>query len=211
MERDHVLLERARRALWTRILAWSENSVDDHQADHYEEADCPSCPEDESLMLPSSSCGEGWPPQASNTERRLRQGQANDALKAIRTLLSQKLVLRRDKRLNIRGTTGITRSNLNLARIEREIQESAERYRRAYSAMLRLGMPDTDKVYHHLNDKDLTYSNVFDKDRPLGRGYEDPVSWIWHMQESGGRGQLDDNWLEEGEGSLEGLFITNSP
>jgi hypothetical protein len=72
-------------------------------------------------------------------------------------------------------------------------------------------MPDTEKVYRHLNDKDLTYSNVFDKDRPLGRGYEDPVSWIWHMQESGGRGQLDDNWLEEGEGSLEGLFITNSP
>jgi hypothetical protein len=210
MERDHVLLERARRALWTRILAWSENSVDDDQADHYEEADCPSCPEDESLMLPSSSRGEGWPPQASNIERCLRQGQANDALKAIRTLLSQKLVLRRDKRLNIRGTTGITRSNLNLARIEKEIQESAERYRRAYSAMLRLGMPDTEKVYRHLNDKDLTYSNVFDKDRPLGRGYEGPVSWIWHMQESGGHGQLDDNWLEEGERSLEGLCITNS-
>jgi hypothetical protein len=130
---------------------------------------------------------------------RLREGQANDALKAIRMALSQKLVLRRDKQANIRGQRDTNRSTANIGRLDAQIERFTEQYCRAYSTMISLGMPVTHQVYRPLNKEDLNYNNVFQSDRPLGRGYEPPVSWIWRMNEAGGADQLDDNWLEEGQ------------
>jgi len=149
--------------------------------------------------LPSSIPIVERSPQLSAIELRLREGQANDALKAIRMALSQKLVLRRDKRLNIRGQRENNRASANIGRVDTQISRLADQYRRAYSAMKALGMPANHRVYQPLKNEDLNYSNVFDVDRPLGRGYQAPVSWIWCMTEVGGPNQLDDNWLEEGE------------
>lgn len=198
MEREHVLLNRARSAPWGRIIGWRTrlptglDAVDD--LDNTEEP--LSYPEDENILLPSSLPREDCPPDLGALELRLREGQANDSLKAIRTCLSQRLVLLRDKITNARGQDLNARANSTINRFNIQIAQAAAQYRQAYRAMRVLGMEE-NKTYQELKEEHISTSNVFNSNRSLGRGDEAGPSWIWRNNVSQMGDSLDANLLEE--------------
>jgi hypothetical protein len=200
MERDHVLLGRARSALWGRITEWRSRLPTelDTTGDLVDVEDPLSYPEDEQILLPSSLPPDDCPSDLGNLELRLRWGQANDSLKTIRTCLSQRLVLLRDKRLNARGQESNTRANSTIGRFNIQIAQAAAQYRQAYRAMRTLGMEE-NMVYQELKEVDLSTSNVFDPHRPVGRGNDAGPSWIWRNNAAQLGNSPDANLLEEGE------------
>lgn len=195
MERDHVLLAHARTSLWERILNWRDRSpleFGDPEANREE----PEFPEDHPITLPSSLPNISRPHDLANLELQLREGQANDALRTIRSCLSQRLVLNREKKNNRSQHNGRLLNNA-VGRFEVPINQAATQYRKAYNTMIQLGMRQDHPVYRPLEDKDLTAGNVFNPARPLGRGHEPAIPWIWYNSGVVAQDSLADNWLEE--------------
>lgn len=187
--------------LWSRIIEWRSASPID-----LEIYGCPpeldrshSCPEpeDEQLALPSTIPSDPRFAHLRSIELRLREGQANDALKDIRACISQKLVLLRDKKANARGQFANAAANTVIARFDGQLSQAAALYRHNYRSMLSLGMSDSHSLYRKLDDDDLKASNVFNSKRTLGRGTAIPVSWVWHNSTT--NHSLDGKWLQEGQ------------
>ncbi|KIM19648.1 hypothetical protein M408DRAFT_313788, partial [Serendipita vermifera MAFF 305830] len=198
-EREHVLLARRRISLWRRIVEWRARATEQVEEEDQEAMDPNDRPEEERIDLPSSMPPAERSPELARVELQLREGQANDALKGIRVALSQMLVLRRDKQANVRGQVSSSRASGNIQRLNTQTKRLAEQYRQSYLAMIELGMPATHQTYRPLRDADLNSRNVFETNRPLGRGNEAPISWIWHMHETNGERQFDNDWLDEGK------------
>jgi hypothetical protein len=200
MERDHVLLSRAHSALWGRITEWRSRLPTrlDTISDPVKVDDPLSYPEDEQILLPSLLPKDDCPLDLGNLELQLRWGQANDSLKTIRTCLSQRLVLLRDKRLNAQGQDSNTRANSTIGRFNIQIAQAAAQYRQAYQAMRKLGMEE-NTVYQELKEADISTSYIFDSNRPVGRGNNTGPSWIWRHNGTQLGNSLDANLLEEGE------------
>ncbi|PVF91605.1 hypothetical protein CPB86DRAFT_303151 [Serendipita vermifera] len=198
MERDHVLLSRARSSLWGRIVEWKTRLPTELDAigDFNDMEEPLSYPEDEQILLPSSLAREECPPDLGILELRLREGQANDSLKTIRLCLSQRLLLYRDKRLNARGQELNARANSTINRFNIQINQAAEQYRQAHRAMCTLGMKAND-TYQDLKEADITTSNVFNTNRSVGRGKDTGPSWIWRSNSAQMGDALDANLLEE--------------
>ncbi|KAG8818805.1 hypothetical protein FRC19_010305 [Serendipita sp. 401] len=199
MEIESDLLERERKQLWDRLLQWRLDSPtaqitgDDLTFDI--EADDTTYPEDEPVILPSSLPSQQRPLQLAQIEQRLREGQANDALEAIRTFLAHRVALFRTKRLDMSGQKSNTRADAVVRRVGEQIQHAAAQYRRAYRAMLSLGMSPANSIYQDLQDSHLTPGSVFDVPHIPGQGRE--LSWIW--QNTDVIRNMDDNWLDEVE------------
>jgi hypothetical protein len=132
----------------------------------------------------------------------LRKGQANEALKALRNQLAQRLVIHREMARILRGQNNLTRAHSALGRLKAQIFESARGYRNAHAAMQRLGMAENDRSYPPLLDSDIATTNAFDNPRPVGRGEPSPISWIWRINVNAEIDSLappiGEDWLEEG-------------
>ena len=204
MDIHHITLANARRALWERIIAWRLRSPEgfDEQDDEVDQVQPEENPEDQELLLPSVLDADHQLPQLAAIEMELRRGQANEAVKALRNQLSQRLVILREMTRVLRGQNNITRAHSTLDRLNVQINESARGYRKARDAMRRLGMVQHDESYPPLLERDISTTNVFENPRPLGRGEPVSISWIWRINMNGERDGaarlIGTDWLEEG-------------
>ncbi|CAG8514381.1 11061_t:CDS:2 [Acaulospora colombiana] len=192
--RDHVLLARARTSLWERILNWHEQSPLE-SGDIELNKEEPEFPENQPITLPSSLPHIARPRDLADLELQLREGQANDALRTIRGYLSQKLVLTRARKDNRSQHSGRLLNDA-AEKFKAPMNLAVSQYRRAYDAMIQLGMRQENPVYRPLLDSDITTSKVFDVKRSVGRGYE-KLSWIWSNSGAMASGSFTDSWLEE--------------
>jgi hypothetical protein len=188
-------------ALYQRICEWKhrspfgedgEDGVDDDEAQDNIESYALPLPSNLALGHHENAT------QPSGIEKQLRVGQSHDALKQLRSALALKLALVRNKGRYARGQNENTRAWAGIKQAEESIQVVASRYRAAYHALTKLGIDDVQEGLQPLNDHDLKTANVFEQDRPLGRGFDaQDVSWIWKVRNTGVELE-DDNWLLEG-------------
>lgn len=70
------------------------------------------------------------------SERALRIGQLDDSLDGVKRLLKSKISTKDYTRRNVFGQRGNTRAQTAMKRLEKKIKQQADRYRRAYCALL---------------------------------------------------------------------------
>jgi hypothetical protein len=204
MDIHHIALANSRRALWERIITWRSKSPEGlNEDDEEDEQVVPDGnPEDQELLFPSSLDADRRLPQLAVIEMELRKGQANEALKALRNQLAQRLVIYREMGRNLKAQNNMTRAHGAMGRINAQITESARVYRNTRTAMQRLGMAENDQSYPPLLDSDISTTNAFDNPRPLGRGEAVPISWIWRINVNaeidGVALPIGEDWLDEG-------------
>jgi hypothetical protein len=198
IERDFVSREGS--VLRTRIFEWRSQAppgllvTGDEPLLDFEELD--RKPEDEAIVLPSSIEVSRRPASLAEIERKLREGQANDALATIRKCLSHEVALLRNKSRNVRGQRANTRANEIISNVKAQVNAAAEEYREAYGAMVSLGMTPDDHQYRHLNESDLRVGRRFDPDEQRKSKKKLPLPWIWHN--TGSATSIGSDWLEEG-------------
>lgn len=113
---------------------------------------------------------------AANAEKKLRESQAHDALVELRAQIIT-LYGFRLKAGNAPARQGsITKSQ---HRKQRAISAAAVKYRRARTALISLGMPETDSTYCVLKPEDIVPFPVTDEMRELGDSRRNTTSWIW--------------------------------
>jgi hypothetical protein len=141
-------------------------------------------PEKKTIYLPSSigahKCSSLGLQKLALTELSLREGQANDALQAIRLAIAEKsFYFRKHLRLS-RSKTEKTRSWDAIHTVGRRIQHQRHIYRQARHAMLNLGLSEAQllSTYPELRDEDLHTSTAIQE--PNSRGQRSKqLSWIW--------------------------------
>ncbi|KAI0364498.1 hypothetical protein BV20DRAFT_1057147 [Pilatotrama ljubarskyi] len=111
------------------------------------------------------------------TERKLREGQANEALDNLRLHLTTHLSL------NVRRTQGSgvvhnTQADRRLQAKRDAINEAKEQYRAARHRLIVLGMPETDQTFRVLQDSDCRAFVIVSEEQRAGDSYRDQ-SWIW--------------------------------
>lgn len=148
--------------------------------------------EDVSIFLPSSyhSVIRRHPAMAAAVaiERKLREGQANDALNNLRTHIAARYSLR-DLRHSAPGPKH-GKEVRALARGEQKIGDSAKyEYRRVRVLLRVLGMSEDDEIYQPLREEDVTHFVVVEEQYNLGDGTVQE-SWLWrdfsfiHLQDN---------------------------
>jgi hypothetical protein len=201
MERDHVLLNEERISLWERIVKWRANSPftpsDPENDSPSDIPEAPDFPENEAVILPSSLPESGRSRELTNLEVQLREGQANEALKTIRECLSQRLVLIRKKKTD-HDKVSTRQASGAYTRLTAQMDQAAVIYRKAYDAMIKLGMNQNHPVYRPLLDQDLSAGDIFNQNRTLGHGYKPNAPWIWYTSGVFSTNSIAQNWLEEG-------------
>lgn len=143
-----------------------------------------SLPEHETLVLPSDLSSDlrekvGLSNLASN-EMRLREGEAYDALQALRSQIRycNALIQHKNAKNNaVHGQYLSTRAGNLIRNADRKSQDYAQKYRHARAAMIRLGLPSNSTRFPELTRestfmKDLSISHV------LGDGSK-TEGWIW--------------------------------
>lgn len=199
--REQSLLDRRRLALEERIQSWKrrapEGIKEDTDTTEDVSDDHDTFPEDDPLPLPSTLADNEQIEVHKGLEKDLRVGQAYDALKELRMALALKLALFREQHLSVRGQRHTQRSKAAIDRVTDTVTVATVRYRVAHAALNALGGNTAESEFRQLRDEDITTSNVFQSNRPLGRGQESQISWIWRMQGTGLEAR-DDDWLEEG-------------
>ncbi|KAI0648456.1 hypothetical protein C8Q79DRAFT_905667 [Trametes meyenii] len=114
---------------------------------------------------------------AVQMERRLREGQANDALGNLRTHLTARYSLRDLRRQGKGPKHG--KAVRNLAKGEKKVGEEAKREYRQVRILLRvLGMAEDDPHYRHLRDEDIK-PLVVEKDQYVLNSNSKEESWLW--------------------------------
>ncbi|KAI0309603.1 hypothetical protein OF83DRAFT_1071807 [Amylostereum chailletii] len=114
---------------------------------------------------------------AIKIEKKLWEGQANEALDDLRAQLITSYAMRLGKR-TISGVIKNTREQRKQERKRDAVNKAADRYRRARGALLELGMTADDKNFRHLATKDVVPFVVALDDEVLGQGKKQP-SWLW--------------------------------
>jgi hypothetical protein len=185
-----------------------ETSDEDEEASDEEEDDSsddeenePESPENIPICMPSSIETENNDRESMKVlfaqEIELRIGQANDSLRDLRVALGHKALLFRVKVRKAKTTKGKTKSwdELKLANIQ--VAKKVRAYRRARSALERLGADAT--VLHRykpikkddlLLNKDLTEENRYGQ-------RNDVLPWFWMLDGQPAGNQ--DSWMEECE------------
>ncbi|KAI0037995.1 hypothetical protein FA95DRAFT_1506217, partial [Auriscalpium vulgare] len=140
-------------------------------------------PEVETLFLPSQIPpelrGSGCVPGLVDKERRLRLGQAQDALHQLRRAIRIKHGMVHYKRVHVDGPgqNANTRARTQLQQLEEKTQRHVERYRAAHDALMIL---DPDGNWKSqllvLKNEDIRPARI-ERDK-LGKGNFE-VSWIW--------------------------------
>lgn len=131
-------------------------------------------------------------------ERRLREGQANDALAEVRLHLITKFCLKKQQR-EISGQVPMTRSRQHVKRQGEAIERAADKYRRARARVLTLLDKAGDCTLRELKAEDLVAFTMRDEDHALGESRKSTSSWIWE----------DVSWLENTEDRAAKVFVTD--
>ncbi|KAI0644780.1 hypothetical protein C8Q79DRAFT_912372 [Trametes meyenii] len=110
-------------------------------------------------------------------ERRLREGQANDALDNLRTHLTARYSLRDLRRQGQGPKHG--KAIRDLAKGEKKVGDEAKREYRCVRALLRaLGMEEDDEHYRYLCDEDVK-PLVVEEDQYVLNSNSKEESWLW--------------------------------
>ncbi|KAJ8509466.1 hypothetical protein ONZ45_g8368 [Pleurotus djamor] len=115
-------------------------------------------------------------------ERRLREGQANDAIRLLRLdiLTGQSLTsFSKSKSNAVHGVQKTTRSQKWIRKQKRNLQIHTAAYNTARKALLRLGMPPDDDRFPALSQDDLVARNP--TSRPVLGESRQGTSWIWRV------------------------------
>ncbi|CAG7853416.1 SubName: Full=Uncharacterized protein {ECO:0000313/EMBL:CCA76143.1} [Serendipita indica DSM 11827] len=192
-ERQLVELNRKRANLSERINAWKARAPDNGQDDGDDEPT--HNPELQRLMLPSQLPYHDQNEELRRIEKELREAQAFDYLRALRTSLAEKIALVRDKETNQRGNQANARARSVIDRVQMRIDFEASRYRVSFSALQRLGGVDNVELMP-LAPQDVSIANVFRFTCDLERGYNTSTSWIWRRHAVGEQA-MDNDWLNE--------------
>ncbi|CCA75618.1 hypothetical protein PIIN_09609 [Serendipita indica DSM 11827] len=195
MDIERVRLNRQRANLRGRIVAWLANAPDGLLDDYEDNQPDIQLPEDMFLPLPSTLVIGNDHEQAWDTERQLRKSHAFDCLKTIRKRLIEKLALQREQRLHNRGQAAANRSSAAMKQIDHDIAFHAGQYRTSFAALQRLG-GNIPNALRHLEDADVSATNVIDYMDVLGHGYDVTVSWIWQQARLGEQ-VAGNNWIRE--------------
>ncbi len=110
-------------------------------------------------------------------EKRVRQGQANDALSDLRTHLVTTEMLK-IKKLDATGKSSTTRMGKKLRRQNDQVVAAADDYRRARLALIHLGMDEGDVLFRPLKKTDVAGFTMSTETQQLGDSRK-TVSWIW--------------------------------
>ncbi len=112
-----------------------------------------------------------------NWEKKVRQGQANDALSDLRTHLVTAEMLK-IKKLDATGKASTTRMGKKIRRQNDQVVASADDYRRARLALTALGMKEDDPLFRPLKKADVVGFTMSTATQQLGESRK-AVSWIW--------------------------------
>jgi hypothetical protein len=167
--------------------------------DHIPAADSTK-PEDDSLQLPSVFT----PSQQINfsltdlatIEYDLREGQAHDALHAVREAIKTFNYNLAFKETHIHGQWANTQAQTFLQLLSKDRVSAADKYRRARAALLKLGLPETDTVLQPLRNDQLWMKNVNEPQKLGETALNDP--WIWKVGRPKGLSkQQEADWSED--------------
>jgi hypothetical protein len=141
--------------------------------------------EDEPLFLPSSFSEPlrvhlGLE-EAAQVEFQLRDGQAHDALEALRLAIKTYNYNISFKKTQVFGQGANTRSQAYLKSLENDKQTEADRYIHARSALLNLGLSPRDPVLRPLDKSTQLFSKNYFASAQLGDSRKsDP--WFWNIR-----------------------------
>ncbi len=110
-------------------------------------------------------------------ERKVREGQANDALNDLRTHLVTTEMLKIKKK-DTTGKAWTTRMGKKIRRQHDQVIATADDYRRARLALIALGMTEDDVRFRPLLKQDVRAFTISSQIQQLGDSRRD-VSWIW--------------------------------
>jgi hypothetical protein len=145
-------------------------------------------PEWERLFLPSDFTSSERTKLGLETlgaeELKLRQGEANDALRSLREHIQHSQALRQHKNARnnaVHGQAKNTRAVQKIKDVQTRIQNYVKKYRHARTAMIALGCNPQDPKFGfpELRDEDLYTKNV-DEPHKLGDGGK-VEGWIWRQ------------------------------
>ncbi|KAI0063770.1 hypothetical protein BV25DRAFT_1767553, partial [Artomyces pyxidatus] len=120
--------------------------------------------------------------KAVEAEMELRKGEANDALDDLRAQIITNYGWRHEKKKNVKGVKRATKANRAIQLKQKAIDHAANRYRRARSCLISLGMDQKDPTYRVLRQHDKVSFNVFhtdDKPSSAKARNSKLPSWIW--------------------------------
>ncbi|CCA75643.1 hypothetical protein PIIN_09634 [Serendipita indica DSM 11827] len=193
-ERQRIELNQKRVALADRINDWKARTpLDIH--DEEDEEDDPALPEQWKLPIPSTLPRNEQLALPRQVEKELREAQAFDYLRALRTGLAEEIALLRDRDRHQHGYDANLRSRSLIERVRRDINFNTGRYRATFAALEVLGGARNPEL-KPLLPADVSAANVFRYTQELGRGFNVNISWIWRRTAVGTHAN-DDNWLDE--------------
>ena len=162
--------------------------------------------ETQPLLLPSNLGMRIDKPEGSQKfaqqEKTLRIGQANDALQAIWLGLSRKSIIFREDLRKARTKTRKLRSWDQIIMVDFNVQHHSRVYRRARTAMVRLGASEEElRRYQVLQKEHLNVTTA--RIDPSMRGQRDTsLAWFWTMDVQ--------NDMEQVDGMAECEFVITS-
>ena len=141
----------------------------------------PLKPEAEGLLLPSSFNEETRVrlglQKLATIEYTLREGQAHDALEGVRLSIKTFNFNLAFKVNFVHGQGPNTRAQAFLGTLAADKVSAADKYRRAWSALVALGLPETDRTLQPLHDTELWSKNTSGPSKMGDSKKEDP--WFW--------------------------------
>ena len=119
--------------------------------------------------------------EVAGVEGELREGQADDALEALRASLAEKSLRFRTQVKSAKGQKTMTRAWDPIHRADKQIQEAVQCYQLAWNALERLGVSkELLGRYQEIQKKDLKMSrDVVEENRVGQRSSELP--WFWRL------------------------------
>ncbi|KAF8057825.1 hypothetical protein FPV67DRAFT_1455922 [Lyophyllum atratum] len=154
-----------------------------------------STPEKAPLLLPSSFKPEQREALGLNglavIEYKLREGQAHDALAELRLAIKTCNANLEFKKKFVHGQKPNTRAQQYLRTLEAEKKAAAGKYRRAYTALLSLGLSKDNKTLEPLLDDQLWMKNVTEQHKLGSSRTQDP--WFWLIGRPSGMSTEEEN------------------
>ena len=177
-----------------------DGSLDEDLSYEEEDGDDAACDPPESIILPLpsniiSSVMLGPSLESLRlTERKLRKGQANDALEGIRIGLANKSLLLQKDVNKSKSTKESTRAWASVRNTQTQILHHARCYQRAWQSLKSIGTPEDLLLYQKLEEKDLVVVKDISKAKRFGQG-SDSLAWFWRIGPS--EDALTGKWMEE--------------
>ncbi|OSC98309.1 hypothetical protein PYCCODRAFT_1375432 [Trametes coccinea BRFM310] len=110
-------------------------------------------------------------------ESEIRRAQARDALDDVRTAIIGREAYK-IKKIHLSSKTYATRATNHIRSMEDGVREAANRYRRARTALLALGMDEADPEFRVLRKEDTVKYSLDGQHKTLGESSESKP-WIW--------------------------------